>query len=124
MGQVFTDYGREAVAVLLGSSVPTLVIDSCAIGDGSGALVVTDTTLISEHTKTVQTGSPDFTTVRKVTFQADFNSLQMSGLTLSEFGWFSSGASSTGSAWFLTNFGSVVFDGTNELQITTAFEVL
>jgi len=74
------------------------------------------------------TGSPDFTTIRKVTFTGDYNSVQMSGVQLAEFGLFSSGDGGNpfgvGSAWFREGFSPLTFDGTNELQITTTLEVL
>ena len=48
----------------------------------------------------------------------------MSGLTFSEFGLVASGPVGTGSMWLLERFGSIAFDGSNELQIVTTIEVL
>ena len=71
------------------------------------------------------TGSPNFATVRKVQFQADFNPVEMSGIHLTEFGLFATGlAALTGSVWFREAFGSIVFDGTNELQTLVTLEAL
>jgi len=120
----FTNYGAQALAWSLGSDISNNFIQSIGIGSGSGATGVTNVTLQAEHTRTVQTGSPDFTTARKASFQGDFNSVVMSGLILTEFGLFASGAVNTGSTWQREAFGSVVFDGTNELQISTTLEVL
>lgn len=68
------------------------------------------------------TGSPDFATARKVTFQGDYNSVQMSGVQLAEFGLFQSGASNIGSTWFRASFNPLTFDGTNELVLSTTLE--
>ena len=64
-------------------------------------------------------------TVRKVTFQADFNSVEMSGTHLTEFGLFTTGtAALVGSSWLRESFGSIVFDGTNELQVLSTIDFL
>ena len=123
---VFTSIGKEYVALRLGSTLPDLFIANIGIGDGSGTAVVGDTTLVNEVNRSDITGSPDFTTVRKVSFQADFNSTQMSGINLTEFGLFDIGSATgfPGSTWQREAFGSIVFDGTNELQIISTLEVL
>lgn len=119
----FTDKGAEIVAFRLGSATPSF-ISAIGIGSGSGTAKVTDTVLLSEHTRTVITGSPDFGTAKKVQFQADFAASTMSGLTLTEFGLFISGPVGIGSAWQREAFGSVVFDGTSELQVLSTLEVI
>jgi hypothetical protein len=50
----------------------------------------------------------------------------MSGTDLTEFGLFdvASGTGFPGSVWQREGFGSVAFDGTNELQILTSLQVL
>ena len=120
----FTNIGAQQLAWALGSNISNNFIQAIAIGSGSGTVSVTNATLVAEHTRTIQTGSPNFTTARKVSFQGDFNSLVMSGLTLFEFGLFASGTLNTGSIWQREAFGSVIFDGTQELQVTTTLEVL
>lgn len=120
----FTNEGRKFMAYRLGSSLPNTYISAIGIGSGSGTALKTNTTLQAEHTRTMITGSPDFTEARKAGFQADFNSVQMSGLILTEFGLFQSGAVNTGSCWAREGFGSVVFDGTNELQVVYTIENL
>lgn len=87
---------------------------------------VDNVTLEDESNRTPITGSPDFTEDRKVTFQGDFSSVQMSGITLTEFGLFdqASGTGFPGSVWQREGFGSVAFDGTNELQIISTLQVL
>lgn len=121
---VFTDAGKSLVALNLGSSTG-LFIQYVGIGSGSGTALATQSTLLNEVNRTQITGSPDFTTTQKATFQADFNSIQMSGITLTEFGLshIASGTNFPGSMWQRESFGSIVFDGTNELQISTTLEV-
>lgn len=121
---VFTNDGAQFVAWRLGSSLPNLFISSIGIGSGSGTALVTNHTLVAETQRTVLTGSPNFSEARKVGFQADFTSVQMSGLAFTEFGLFASGAVGTGSVWQREAFGSVVFDGTLELQIYAVDEVI
>ncbi len=106
--------------------MPDLYIQHVGIGTGSGAVLVSDTTLVTEVNRTPITGSPNFSEVRKVGFQADFNSVQMSGINLTEFGLFdvSSGTGFAGSAWQREGFGSIVFNGTNELQVLTTVQIL
>ena len=89
-----------------------------AIGSGSGAVAISRTDLIA------QTGSQtfsaiDISTPRFVSWTSDFGATQMSGTNLTEFGL----KSSDGTLFVREGFGSVVFDGTNELQIELTLEV-
>ena len=122
---VFTNTGREMMALSLGSDV-RLYIAYMGIGSGSGTASTGDSTLLHERDRNVMTGSPNFTTAQKVTFQADFNSAQMSGIHLTEFGLTetASGTGGSGSFWQREAFGSIVFDGTNELQIVSTLQIL
>ena len=121
----FLNVGKEFVALRLGSALSGLFIGHVGIGTGSAPILVTDTTLVNEIDRTSITGSPNFDTARKVTFTADFSSSTMSGTDLTEFGFFdqASGTGFPGSAWQREGFGSVVFDGTNELKVTGTIEV-
>jgi len=121
---VFTNYGKQAITWALGSDISNNHIQYVAIGTGSGTAKITDVTLVSESDRNLITGSPDFDTTKKVTFQADFNSVEMSGTTLTEFGLVASGPSLEGSVWQREAFGSIVFDGTNELQIISTIEII
>jgi len=120
----FTNAGKQFVTWGLGSDVQ-MYVGHIGIGSGSGTAATTNVTLQNEVNRQAITGSPDFTTVRKVTFQGDFNSIQMSGIHLTEFGLFdvASGTGFTGSTWQREAFGSIVFDGSNETQILTTLEV-
>jgi len=121
---MFTNYGKQAITWAIGSDITNNFISYLAIGSGSGTAVVGDTTLRGEVQRIAITGSPNFSTERKVGFQADFNSIIISGITLSEFGLIASGVALTGSIWQREAFGSIAFDGSNELQIITTLEVL
>ena len=121
---VYTNYGKQAAAWAIGSNLTNNFIQYVAIGSGSGTVAVTNVTLVAETDRNVITGSPDFDTARKVEFQADFNSVELSGTVLFEFGLLTSGPSLVGSVWQREGFGSIVFDGTNELQILSTIEII
>ena len=122
---MFTNTGRNMITIRLGSSTPSF-IGYVGIGSGSGTASVTDDVLLSEVNRVAITGSPNFVTAQKATFQGDFNSVQMSGIHLTEFGLSEtiSGTGFPGSMWQREAFGSIVFDGTNELQISTTLNTL
>ena len=119
-----TNYGAQAVAWSIGSDISNNYIQYAAIGSGSGTFAFTQTTLLNERDRNSLTGSPDFGESRKVEFQFDFNSVEMSGTTLTEFGFLGSHPGVTGSMWQIERFGSIVFDGTNELQLLSTIEVI
>jgi hypothetical protein len=121
---MFTNYGKQAVTWSLGSNLSNNYISYFNVGSGSGTALVSNTTLINEWKRFGLTGSPDFTTNRKVTFTGDLNSVQASGLILSEFGLISSGTALTGSNWTRETLGSITFDGTNELRVEYSLEVI
>lgn len=118
----FTEAGQQFVIWRLGSSLPDMYISSIGVGEGSGTATSSDTTLVSETVRNMITGSPDFSSGLQVTFQGDFNSVQMSGTNFSEFGLFQSGTTGNGSVWLREGFGSIVFDGTNEVQIKSTIQ--
>ena len=119
---VFTNIGRERMAYNLGSNINNY-ISYFNVGTGSGTALVTNDELITEWSRFEQTGNPNFDT-RKVTFTGDLGTLGASGLTLMEFGLIVSGPALTGSNWLREAVGSIVFDGTNELKIEAAIEIL
>ena len=121
---VFTNWGAQATIYQIGSNLSNNYIQTVEVGYGSGTATVTNVTLVNGSLRAMQTGSPNFTTTRKVSFQGDFNSVQMSGLNLTEFGLFASGALNVGSIWLRESFPAVTFDGTNEVQIISTIEVL
>lgn len=119
-----TNAAAQFIAWRLGSSLSDMYIGAVAVGSGSGTALITNTTLVNEHTRHVITGSPNFETNRKVTFQGDFNATELSGTQILEFGLFQSGTYNTGSVWFREAFGSIVMDGTIELQTLATLDVL
>jgi len=122
----FTNVGAELAILRLGSDLPGEFIGALGIGSGSGTALITNTVLLNERNRTIITGTPDFSEARKVGFQADFNAVTMSGTDsfVSEFSLFKSGPILIGSAYFRDAFGSIAFDGTNELQVVVTLEGL
>lgn len=95
----------------------------CAIGSGSGQMVVTDTHLAYEVTRSL-VGSRTTATANEVTYTTDFSSVTMSGIKLMEFAIFGSGAAlGSVNMWNREGFGSLTFDGTNELQVQVTFKI-
>jgi hypothetical protein len=124
---VTTNFAKSRIALLIGNSgVATGLADSVpgyfVIGSGSGTALVTQTILINTFDRQLMT-STDVTTVQKVTFQGDWNSIELSGTNITEFGLIQSGGGITGSIWSRTGFPGITFDGTNELQIQETMEV-
>ena len=121
-----TNYSAQALTWALGSNLPNNYIQYFAVGSGSGTAVVTNTTLAGETgSRVLITGSPEQKSAALTPLtQGDFNTIQMSGIQLTEFGLFASGASQTGSVWQREAFSSITFDGTNELQVITTLEVI
>lgn len=122
---VFTTYGRERIAIGLGSNISNNFISYFGVGSGSGAENVSNITLSNEYLRVAITGSPNFATSRKVTFTGDLNTIQSSGLNLTEFAFMPSGPPLTGSVFtrdLLSN--SVLFDGTLEAVFTYTIEVM
>ena len=122
---MITNTGKQFITYQLGSNLQKY-IQYVGIGTGSQAVLATDSTLVTETNRVLITGSPNFDTTQKVTFQADYNSFQMSGIILTEFGLSDTGSTTnfTGSMWQRVGFGSIVFDGSNELQIISTLQVV
>lgn len=123
---VFTNFGRQKIAYALGSNVSAGPIAYFAVGTTSGTISASSTTLTgSEYARILQTGNPDFSTNQVVSFQGDLNSVAASGLVLRQFGLFSTAGSNTGSVYDINQLnGSVVCDGTIELQFISAIQVI
>lgn len=120
----FTNYGAQASIWNIGSTGSPYKIEAIEVGYGSGTVAITNVQLINGSIRVMQTGSPNFTSARKVTFQGDFSSIQMSGLQLSEIGLFASGTLNIGSSWLREYFSPITFDGTNELQVLSTIEAI
>lgn len=115
------DYAKNQVALLIGGSTTTIP-SYMMIGSGSGTSTASMTTLIYPLNRNAVT-STDATTTYNVIYTGDWNSVQMSGLFLTEYGLTISGTGLTGSMWSRTDLPSITFDGTNELRIQETWEV-
>lgn len=115
------DWGKRQTALLIAGSTTT-VPTYFMIGSGSGAVLASQTTLVGAVDRQAVT-STDASTNYKVKYTGDWNSIEMSGIDLREFGVIPSGATTTGSMWSRTGLPSINFDGTNELRIEETWEV-
>lgn len=93
------------------------VPNGISIGSGSGAVSVNNSGLVAETRFQAYT-SRDISTIKEVTYTADFGANIMSGLSLREFGVKTSG----GTLFNREGFSAVTFDGTTELQIQVTFQ--
>lgn len=117
---VITNYGKEQIALRIGSDINIPV--AFGIGTGSTTSSPSDLVLVNESDKQ-NFSLVNLSGVRTLTFQGDWNSVEMSGIQLAEWAIFSQSASSTGSVWSREAFTPITFDGTNELQIEETWEV-
>lgn len=115
------NWAKQQTALLIGGS-STTIPNAFLIGIGSSTVQASQTALITASDKQDFT-SKDSTTIYKTTFQGDWNSIEMSGLNLQEFGITTSGTGLTGSLWSRVVIPSINFDGSNELQLTEIWEV-
>ena len=114
-----TEVGQSGVCILLagGASYPGYM----AIGSGSG-ITTNATGLYAEISRKIFTDT-DTSTLRKITWVGDWNSFEMSGLELTEFGILTGSPGSE--MWHYENLGNpITFDGTNELRIEIIWEVI
>ena len=119
---VFTDIGRSGLAWLMAGSlaIPRFV----AIGSGSGTVAVSNVRLIHETGTRIDFTSRDGAIEQEMTWTWDYASNAVSGTArLSEFAVFDVETAVTGSCWLREGFGSLTFDGTNELQIQVTAQV-
>lgn len=118
---VITNYGKNQTSMLIGGS-HTIIPEYFIIGSGSGVALATDTSLqfaVDRQTFTATT----YPANQKITQQGDWNSIEMSGIQLQQFGIVPSGTGVTGSIWSKTSLPALTFDGTNELRIEEVWEV-
>lgn len=116
------NWAKEQTALFLTGSnttYPTYFM----IGSGSGTVVATQSALLGALDRQAVTAT-NGSTVQKVKWTGDWNSVEMSGLTLREFGVTVSGTGTTGSMWSRIGIANgVTFDGTTELRIEENWEV-
>ena len=123
---VVTNFAKQIIAYMLGSGISSQQIGYFGFGTTSGTISASSTTLTgSEFNRIAITGSPNFATNQVVSFQADLNSVTASGLILRQFGLFSTAGSNTGSVYDINQLnGSVVCDGTIELQFVSSIQII
>ena len=117
---VITNHGRHKTALLIGGStaaIPAYFV----IGSGSGTAVATDTSLVYPVDGQVFTETT-YPALQKINQQGDWNSVEMSGIQLRQFG-IKVEAGTTGSLWSKSSLPALTFDGTNELRIEEVWEV-
>lgn len=86
------------------------------IGTGSATITSGDTTLNTAFDRQLVT-STTYTSSSGISWQGDWNSAEVSGATLTEWGMIPSGTGLTGSIWSHHIIAGVIFDGTNELRL-------
>ena len=117
---VLTNTGISGLILALGS-FSTNRPQYMAIGSGSGTTDVTNVNLVNEVSRKLLT-STTIPVTSKVVYTADWNSVQMSGIGISELASFTESGTTIGSCWSRENFDTVSFDGTNELQVQVTFQ--
>ena len=118
---VVTNYARNQISLFVGGSA-TNFVDYFIIGSGSGTASASDTALAAASDRQAVT-SVSYPLNQKVKLQGDWNSVEMSGIQLRQFGVITSGTGITGSVWSKTSLPALTFDGTNELRIEETWEV-
>lgn len=118
---MITNYGLEQFAIRLGSDIPAPLYG--AIGIGSGLVATTNITLGSEAERNY-ISALDVSVAKRIAFETDFSTIEMSGLALSEFGMFNQSGINVGSCFTREQLNlPISFDGTNELKIVVNVDV-
>ena len=118
---MFNNYGKNRVVQMIGGSSLGSVAQ-ILIGTGSSTVQSSDTALVTSLDRQTVT-SISFPAAQKVSWQFNWNSVEMSGTALTEFGVLESGGGLTGSLWSRDVIPSLTFDGTNELRVRFNAEV-
>lgn len=119
---IINNYAKNRVALLIGGS-STPAPNDMMIGTGSSTITAASTTLTTPSDRQALTSNPTFPSSQSINFQADWNSVEMSGTSLTEFGIAGSGIGTNGSMWSIHITPAIVFDGTNELRVEEIWEV-
>jgi hypothetical protein len=117
---MITNYAVSGLALLMSASggLPRF----CAIGSGSGAEVATLGSLIAEVGSRKDYTTKDVTTVGQVTWTFDYSSVELSGLTVREFGVGVGSTAGVPNLWNREGFTGIAFDGTVELSIQVSYQ--
>ena len=121
-----TNYTKNLAILLLGGSALNTGSQNYAnyfqIGAGSSIVSASQTTLISGLSRQELTSST-YPATQTITFQGDWTSVPLSGLTIQEFGICGSNPTITGSMFSRSVFEGVTFDGTSEMRILETWTV-
>jgi len=117
---MITNHARNQISLFVGGST-TSFPQFFVIGSGSGTASASDTALAAPVDGQAFTAT-SFPALQKVTQQGDWNSVEMSGIQLQQFG-IKVESGTTGSLWSKTSLPLLNFDGTNELRIEETWEV-
>ena len=120
MAEAISTFGKSCVAALIGGSQIGSPVYG-AIGTGSVTFTSARSGLITESIRAAMT-SVDLSTSQEANYTFDYNSVQMSGLNLSEYGQFA--ISSGGQLWAGAGFTPISFNGTAELEIQVVWKVI
>lgn len=115
------NWAKAQTALLLTGSA-TVYPTYFMIGSGSGTTTAGNTELVHPYDRQAVTSINDDTT-QKIKWTGDWNSTEISGIQLTEFGLCASGPTTTGSMWSKIGLPGITFDGTNELRIEENWEV-
>jgi len=119
---VVTDIGHSGTSLMIGSlssNRPLYML----LGSGSGTELATLSGLIAVIGSPKAFTSSNVATAKAITWQADWNSVEMSGLSLREFV-LNPGSTDAGESFNYNNLGDAIsFDGTNELRIELKWTV-
>ena len=115
-----TNVGKSGTALLwtVSGTRPQYI----AIGTGSQAVVDATIALATQNGSPRAFANTTFGGNQIITFDASWGAVELSGLSITEFGVLD--ALTNGSVWSAENFNGVAFDGTNELQVEVVFETL
>lgn len=124
---VVTNFARNRVALLIGGSILNTGSQNYAtyfmIGTGSSTVSPTQDSLLTALDRQAFTNTT-YPSSQTLKFQGDWNSVELSGLTIQEFGVCGSEPTITGSMWSRSVFEGVTFDGTQEMRILEKISVL
>ena len=112
----FTVYGQSGTALLWGPSGNR--VDGTTIGEGSGEKTV-DTSGLVTPALYKPFNDVDISTQKRIAFETDFSSVDISGLTVQEAQISVSGED----AWSIDGFPGVSFDGSQELRIRYVWDM-
>ena len=116
------NWGKTRTALWLAGSTTTPP-SYFMLGSGSGTTIATQVELLHPWDRQENT-SINGSTAYKVKYTGDWNSIEMSGNQLREWGMCLNEATTTGSMWSRTAMpNAITFDGTTELRIEETWEV-